>query len=105
MREGIGETAGIQQIGKKVGEDITGAVAGAILKMGDTSVRGIPLSKISVIANLLRRIPQKVLENYVQTGKMIGESASIKAIEATLGKSAKGVIQEVLNVMQNKETK
>ena len=107
LREGVEKgRAGIQQMGEKAGQDIKGGVSGLLLRSGGASVRGIPVSKISAVASVLRGVPRGILKNYVSTGKVTGELLTHPAIvktAKTIGVSAKTLLQEITNLVENKK--
>lgn len=106
VREGAGSRVGIEQIGEKVGQDITGTAAGALMKAGEQfSVRAPQLTKRAMMTKVIEYLPRKAILDYVKTGQMTGELLNnnfIKVISATTGLSAKAILQEAVSLLENK---
>lgn len=88
----------IENKGKDLAGDISGASAGAIIKetgkgeIGGTAAGSVQTAKTSI----LNVIPRKVLENYVKTGNLTGEWAG-KTLDILFPTLRQSLTQEFLN--------
>lgn len=96
-----------KKVGKVIGEDITGTVAGAIMKVDDAfSFRAKNLGVRGVIEKAIDLIPRTLIDNYVATGKITGsllEHEAIKQIANALGVTTNAAAQWALNIAANKK--
>lgn len=99
----------IESTGKKVGEDISGAVSGTIMNVDDPfSFRAKNLGIRGITEKILEAIPRKGLDNFVATGKISGEllhNQVITALSKTLNISARALLQEIVNLTADKKTR
>lgn len=95
-----------EEVGKNIGQDITGTAAGTLLKTGDQmSVRAPQLTQRGILEKAVEAIPRQVVQNYVATGKISGELApTVKTLAAILGISEKVLLNELVNLSANKTT-
>lgn len=97
---------GVEEIGGEIGEDITGTVAGTIMKLDDAfSFRAQNLGTRNVIMRMIEGIPRKVVDNYVATGKITGEFLKSPAVIKTakiLKISVKSAATFIANQLANK---
>lgn len=95
-----------EELGQKIGEDISGTVAGTLFKTaGQVSQRAKNLTKRGAVEKVLEAVPRKVVDNWVRTGKMTGDWASmptVKMIMKTTGLTAKALLLELTNLSQDK---
>ena len=79
------------------------------MKEGEAiSVRAPNLTRRGLVEKALEAIPRAALNNFVKTGKLTGELLNSKIVERTakaLGISVKALIQEMVNLAENKTTK
>lgn len=94
------------EVGKTIGQDITGTAAGTLLKTGDQmSVRAPNLTTRGVFTKVAESVPRSVVKNYVATGNIVGElPQNIKTLAKLLGISEKVLLNELVNVSANKTT-
>ena len=96
----------VEKAGKEIGEDITGAAAGGLMKAGEQfSIRAPQLTKRTILTKMIEALPRKQLENYVKTGKITGDllnNSIIKTIGFITGKSGKALLLEIINLMESK---
>jgi len=93
-----------EEVGKKVGTDITGTSAGTLLETGDQmSIRAPQLTKRGIAEKVIESIPRKLVQNYVETGKLMGEMGSVvKALASAFGVAEKVILTEIVNLISNK---
>ena len=99
----------LESVGKFIKEDIVGTTSGVLMKEGEAiSVRAPNLTRRGLVEKALEAIPRAALNNFVKTGKLTGELLNSKIVERTakaLGISVKALIQEMVNLAENKTTK
>ena len=75
---------GVEEIGKEISEDITGTVAGTIMKLDDAfSFRAQNLGTRNIIMRAIEGIPRKIIDNYVKTGEITGDLLKHSAVLKT----------------------
>lgn len=97
----------VDEMGKKIGEDVTGTVAGAIIKAGDDiSIRAKNLTRRGIVEKLTESVPRAMLRDYIARGSFnaLEQSPIIKKIAQGLGITVKALIQEIVQVSQDKGT-
>lgn len=93
-----------EKVGATVGEDITGTAAGTLLKTGDQqSVRAPNLTTRGIAQKIIESIPRNVVQNYVATGKVMGElGTTVSILAKTFGVAEKVILNDILNLASNK---
>ena len=108
FNQGRGAIKGaVSELGKEVGEDITGTVSGAIIQAGDRiSVRAVGLTRRRVVEQILQAVPRAMLKDYIATGKyaVLEQHPVIKKLAQTLGVTTKILIQDIVQSVQDKGT-
>ena len=98
----------LEKTGEKIGEDITGAAAGALMKAGEQfSIRAPQLTKRGLVVKMIEGLPRKALSNFAKTGKITGEllnNPKIKMIGKITGLSGKGLLMEIASLLEEKTT-
>ncbi len=98
---------GVEQVGKEIGEDITGTVAGTIMKLDDSvSFRALNLGQREMITKAIQSIPRKLIDDFVATGKLTGGLLSHPIVvntAKTLGITTKAAGQFIANQLMSKE--
>src|SRR3990167_1501067 len=99
----------LESVGKFIKEDIVGTTSGVLMKEGEAiSVRAPNLTRRGLVEKALEAIPRAALNNFVKTGKLTGELLNNKIVTRTanaLRISVKTLIQEMVNLAENKTTK
>lgn len=98
----------MERFGEKVGLDVTGGAAGGLLKTGSNPGRVPYLTTRGIIEQVGEYLPREAIKSYVATGKITGEllnNPTIKfLIHATKG-TARSVLQDIANLLENKKTR
>lgn len=94
-----------EEVGKTIGEDITGTAAGTLVSTGDQmSVRAPNLTVRGVAQKVAEFLPRKIVQNYIETGTITGELATIsKTLAKVLDVSEDVILRAIGNTMTNKK--
>lgn len=100
---------GVEELGTKIGEDVTGGVAGTIIKTGKQVIKEatIPTPR-GIVEKLVEFIPREAIKSYITTGQMSGELLKNPALQMAsnlTGISTKALLQEMANLLENKTTR
>lgn len=95
-----------EDVGQKIGVDITGTSAGTLLKTGDQqSVRAPNLTVRGAATRILEYLPREAVKNYVESGTLTGVfGKTIELISKITGLSTKAIMTEIVNLSANKTT-
>lgn len=96
----------LEIVGKKIGEDITGGAAGALIKAGEQySIRASALTKRALLEKMIEYFPRAALKNFAATGRITSDLVNhpiLMKISQITKVSAKALLQGTVNLLENK---